>query len=92
MEVPVLPSQVVTLSTKGQLVLPRSIRTSAGLHPGSTLTVTLEPDGTITVRPVRGKLEAFFHSLDGVAFAGPLDVDASVLEAVESLDYATRQR
>lgn len=85
-------TQMVTLSTKGQLVLPRSIRTSAGLHSGSTLTVTLEPDGTITVRPVRGKLDAFFHSLDGVALTGPIDVDAAILEAVEGLDNASRQR
>ena len=85
-------TQMVTLSTKGQLVLPRSIRTSAGLHSGSTLTVTLEPDGTITVRPVRGKLDAFFHSLDGVATAGLLDVDAAILASVEGLDNATRQR
>jgi AbrB family looped-hinge helix DNA binding protein len=85
-------SQVVTLSTKGQLVLPRSIRTAAGLHSGSTLTVTLEPDGTITARPVRGKLDSYFHALDGVAVAGPLEVDAAILEAVEGLDHATRQR
>jgi AbrB family looped-hinge helix DNA binding protein len=92
MEVRMTRSQVVTLSTKGQLVLPRSIRASAGLHAGSTLNVTLEPDGTITVRPVRGKLAAFFHSLEGVASAGPLDVDAAILESVEGLDHATRQR
>jgi len=85
-------TQMVTLSTKGQLVLPRSIRTSAGLHAGSTLTVTLEPDGTITVRPVRGKLDAFFHSLAGVAATGAIDVDAAILEAVEGLDSASRQR
>jgi AbrB family looped-hinge helix DNA binding protein len=83
--------QTVTLSTKGQLVLPRSIRTSAGLHAGSTLIVALEPDGTITVRPVRGKLDAFFHALDGVAHA-PLGVDAAILESVDGLDHASRQR
>ena len=85
-------SQVVTLSTKGQLVLPRSIRTAAGLHPGSTLTVTLGADGTITVRPVRGKLEAFFNSLDGVAYAGPIDVDAAILDSVKGLDDAAHKR
>jgi AbrB family looped-hinge helix DNA binding protein len=85
-------SQVVTLSTKGQLVLPRFIRTSAGLHSGSTLTVTLEPDGTITVRPVRGKLDAFLHSLDGIAAAGPVDVDQAILDTVEGLDDAARRR
>ena len=85
-------AQVVTLSTKGQLVLPRSIRTAAGLHSGSTLTVTLEADGTITARPVRGKLEAFFHALDGIPSAGPLAEDDAILEAVEDLDAATHQR
>ena len=85
-------SQVVTLSTKGQLVLPRSIRPSAGLHSGSTLSITLEPDGTITIRPIRGKLDAFFHSLDGVASAGPLDDDAAIMESVEALDAAARRR
>jgi len=87
-----IESQIVTLSTKGQLVLPRSIRTAAGLHAGSTLTVTLEVDGTITARPVRGKLEAFFQALDGAACPGPVDVDAAILESVESLDHAARQR
>jgi AbrB family looped-hinge helix DNA binding protein len=84
-------SQLVTLSTKGQFVLPRSIRTAAGLHPGSTLSVELAPDGTITVRPVRGHLEAFFRSLEGTASSGPAEVDAAILESVEGLDDATRQ-
>ncbi|MDR3672564.1 MAG: AbrB/MazE/SpoVT family DNA-binding domain-containing protein [Holophaga sp.] len=85
-------SQLVNLSTKGQLVLPRAIRTSAGLHPGSALAVTLESDGTITVRPVRGKLDAFFHSLDGVVPAGTSAIDAAIMESVEGLDDAARQR
>ena len=87
-----IPSQTVTLSTKGQLVLPRAIRNAAGLHSGSTLTVTLEADGTITARPVRGKLDTFFQALEGPASSGPLEVDPAILEAVEGLDDATRQR
>ena len=92
LEDPVIQSQIVTLSTKGQLVLPQAIRTAASLRPGSTVSVTLEPDGTISVHPIRGKLEAFFHSLDGVAATGPVDVDAAILEAVEGMDDAARQR
>jgi AbrB family looped-hinge helix DNA binding protein len=84
--------QVVTLSTKGQLVLPRSIRTSAGLHAGSTLSVTLEIDGTIAIRPVRGKLEDFFHALGGVKATGPVDVDEAILDTVKELDDAARRR
>ena len=85
-------SQVVTLSTKGQLVLPRSIRASAGLHAGSALSVTLEPDGTIAIRPIRGKLDSFFHALDGVAATGPAQVDEAILDAVKDLDDVARRR
>lgn len=84
--------QVVTLSTKGQLVLPRIIRDSAGLHPGSELSLTLEPDGTITIRPVKGRIEAFFHALDGTPSLAPADIDSAIGEAVRDLDDATRQR
>jgi len=83
---------VVTLSSKGQLVLPRAIRTAAGLHCGSTLTVTLEADGSITARPVRGRLDSFFRSLDGVVPGEPLEVDAEILETVKGLDDAASRR
>jgi AbrB family looped-hinge helix DNA binding protein len=85
-------SQVVTLSTKGQLVLPRAMRTRAGLHAGSPLRVTLGADGTLTIRPVRGQVDAFFHALDGCVPSGPADVDAAILESVTNLDHASRQR
>jgi AbrB family looped-hinge helix DNA binding protein len=86
--------QVVTLSTKGQLVLPRVIRDSAGLHPGSELSISLEPDGSITIRPVKGRIEAFFHSLDSFSVPAPgdADIDAAIMEAVKDLDDATHQR
>lgn len=84
-------SQVVLLSTKGQLVLPRSIRTRAGLHPGSPLQVTLEPDGTISVRPIRGRIEAFFHALDDAPAPAALEVDAAILDSVTDLDDASRR-
>lgn len=35
---------VVTLSTKGQIALPRDIRQAMGLQKGDTLNVTLEGD------------------------------------------------
>jgi AbrB family looped-hinge helix DNA binding protein len=84
--------QVVTLSTKGQLVLPRSIRAKAGLHAGASLQVNLEPDGTISIRPVRGSVEAFFHALDGASAAGPAAVDEAILQSIQELDDASRHR
>jgi AbrB family looped-hinge helix DNA binding protein len=92
LEAAVVQSQVITLSTKGQFVLPKAMRKAAGLHAGSTFTVTLEPDGTLTIRPIRGNLEPFFHSLDGFEPCGPFEVDAAIMEAVEGLDHASRKR
>jgi len=41
---------VVTLSSKGQIVLPREIRQRLGLQQGDTLTVTLEGDRLVLTR------------------------------------------
>ena len=42
----------VTLSSKGQIVLPRDLREALGLNEGDRVTVTLEDDH-ITLRPIR---------------------------------------
>jgi len=68
-----------------------------GPHPSQrrcdrvSLFISLEPDGTITIRPIRGKLDAFFHSLEGVAGTGSLEDDAAIMESVSGLDDATRK-
>ena len=85
-------AQIVTLSSKGQLVLPKALRVAAGLHSGSTLALTLGADGSITARPVRGKLDDFFHALDQEGVQVPRDVDQAILEVVEGLDRETRRR
>ena len=86
-----LRSQIVTLSTKGQLVLPRSIRSAVGLRPGSRLTVTLEDDGTISARPVRRSMKELLHSLKALQAPETLDVDASISQAVQEADDATHR-
>lgn len=53
----------VTLSSKGQLVIPGKLRRSAGLQPGDRLAVSLV-DGEIRLRPL---LEPVASSLDEVA-------------------------
>ena len=83
--------QIVTLSTKGQLILPRALRLAAGLLPGAKLNLTLSPDGTITARPIRGTLEAFFHALDNGPGGGPVDIDEAIMAAVADLDGASHR-
>jgi AbrB family looped-hinge helix DNA binding protein len=40
-----------TLTSKGQLVVPKSIRDFMGLHPGDRLDFVVLDDGTVLMRP-----------------------------------------
>ncbi len=40
-----------TLTTKGQLVVPKSIRDLMGLHPGDRLDFVVLDDGNVLMRP-----------------------------------------
>lgn len=44
---------IVTLTSKGQLTLPKAIREQMKLDAGSKLDFVLESDGTLTARPMR---------------------------------------
>ncbi len=39
-----------TLTSKGQTTIPKDIRDSLGIKPGSRMTFTLLPDGTVLMR------------------------------------------
>jgi AbrB family looped-hinge helix DNA binding protein len=43
-----------TLTSKGQITIPKEIRDSLGLKPGDRITFTLMPDGTVLMR-VKGR-------------------------------------
>lgn len=43
---------VTSLSTKGQIVIPKRIREALGLRPGTKIIVELE-DGKVVLRPVK---------------------------------------
>lgn len=40
-----------TLTTKGQLVVPKPIRERLGLHPGDRLDFVVQDDGNVLIRP-----------------------------------------
>lgn len=44
---------IATLTSKGQLTLPKAIRDKMKLDAGSKLDFILQPDGTLTARPLR---------------------------------------
>lgn len=39
-----------TLTTKGQMTIPKDIRDRLGMKPGNRVTFTLMPDGTVLMR------------------------------------------
>jgi antitoxin PrlF len=55
----------LTVSTKGQIVLPAEIRRRLGLGPGSKLEIVEGPDG-ITLRPIRTIEHADVAALAGM--------------------------
>jgi|GEM_PF-3321165 len=48
------------LSSKGQLVIPKFLRTKLGLHSGSELTLELTNDNYLELHPVRNSIVKFF--------------------------------
>jgi AbrB family looped-hinge helix DNA binding protein len=50
-----MDAMTVTVSTKGQLVIPAQMREALGIEPGDRVALTLE-DGVILLRPVTERL------------------------------------
>ena len=65
---------MVKLSSKGQLVIPRSIRKALGLGPGARFQVQVE-GGRIVLEPVesRAALEALYGKYAGADFLTELE-------------------
>jgi antitoxin PrlF len=72
----------VTLSSKGQLAIPRRIRDAMGVGKGSQVTLVLHADGRLELVPVRTRVTDLFGLL---ARRGerPLSVEA-IDEAIEN--------
>jgi AbrB family looped-hinge helix DNA binding protein len=62
-----MQSQIATVSSKGQLVIPAEIRASLGIQPGTRVSITVEGD-RIILRPITIKL---IDDLLGIFAGGP---------------------
>ena len=54
---------VVTLTSKGQLTLPKAIRDELKLDAGSKLDFKLRPDGSLTIRVLNRSAQSLFGML-----------------------------
>lgn len=67
----------VTVTSKGQVTIPKEIRDRLGIEAGQELEFTVEDADTITVRPKRPAMERLRDVRDRVTAAEPdVDLDA----------------
>lgn len=65
------------LSSKGQLVIPKALREALGLHSGSEVLLTMEPNGSLNLSPLKLPLEGLFGMLHDPGHER-LDVDETI--------------
>jgi AbrB family looped-hinge helix DNA binding protein len=72
-----------TVSAKGQVVIPKVIRESIGLHYGSELMIHVRTDGVLEFTAIKRSLSEFFGMGAKKTFKNaPIDVDEAIAEAV----------
>jgi len=54
---------VATLTKKGQVTIPKSVRDSMGLHTGDKLEFTLSDNGVAFIKPITKKVDEVFGRL-----------------------------
>lgn len=71
------------LSSKGQMIIPKKIRSILGLHTGSKLILKLE-DNNLQVVPIKKDISSFFGmgKKEGIQFKTIEDIDKSIEQAV----------
>jgi AbrB family looped-hinge helix DNA binding protein len=77
---------LLTLSSKGQLVIPARMRQLLGLRTGDHLALTLEPDGLRLVPQGQGKTASAHAQIGCAGYEG----EAIPLERMDPALYASR--
>ena len=77
----------VTLSSKGQLTIPRQLRESLGLTPGTRLMVSVDPNGRLILVPSLYEPEDLFRDRPTVQRSMTLeDMDHAIAVAAGRAD------
>ncbi len=79
----------ITVSSKGQVIIPRAIRSKLGLHLGSELSLRLRKDKVLELQPVERNLKDFFGKGKSRIQNEKLDladIDKAIAEAVSKND------
>jgi len=74
------PDVIATVSSKGQLTLPKALRESLGIKTGSRIRLSLTPQGGFQGEPVRLSPEEFWQLAD----AGPASTRVMTFEEMDA--------
>ena len=82
-----------TITSKGQITLPKEVRTRLGVDAGDQVDFRIAADGTVTVVPLQGsasRLSGFLHrrDLDGHSVE---DMDRAIAQSVSEDDERIRE-
>lgn len=81
-----------TMSAKGQVVIPKVIRESIGLHYGSELMIHMRADGVLEFTAIKRDLSEFFGMGAGKSLKNaPVDVDEAIAEALSEKNLINKK-
>jgi antitoxin PrlF len=77
----------VTLTSKGQLTIPRAMRDALGLAPGARLQASVDPQGRLVLVPSRYEPEDLFRHRPNVSRVMSIEqMDEAIASAVSHPD------
>ncbi len=87
----IVPTAKITVSSRGQFVIPKEVRDACGIHGGTEILVRTREDGVIELHPLRRNVGELFERL--LPAKGPsVDVDKAIMEAVIENDERTKTK
>ena len=82
-----------TITSKGQITLPKEVRTRLGVDAGDQVDFRIATDGTVTVVPLQGSAHRLFGFLHRRDLGGHSveDMDKAVAQSVSEDDERIRE-
>ncbi len=85
----IVPAAKITVSSRGQFVIPKEVRDACGIHGGSEILVRTREDGVIELCPLKRNVSELFERLP-ITKGPALNVDSAIIEAVLENDDRTK--
>ena len=79
----------ISVSTKGQIVIPKDMREILGIHSGMELICELHDD-SLLMRPVKRDIKSFFGCCSKKTDQKYIDIDSSIMNVISKNDRNAR--